>query len=99
MIIEATQLLLEAKQALINRDAVKCYDSGEHPCNCTLCKIDRFVEKNNKLIVAMSPGEKPTFRFFHPSEIHPPILRHEILGLYELKDDEKYHLIEPIKTE
>lgn len=50
MNIDAIQLLLEAKQALINRDAVKCYDSGEHPCNCTLCKIDRFVEQNNIII-------------------------------------------------
>lgn len=43
----AIELLKECKEALINRDAVKCYDSGEHPCNCTLCKIERFIGENN----------------------------------------------------
>lgn len=38
-------LLREVKAALINRDAVHCYNSGTFPCNCTLCKIDREIKK------------------------------------------------------
>lgn len=42
---EAILLLKESKQALINRDAVACYNSGTFPCVCTLCKIERFLNK------------------------------------------------------
>ncbi len=47
MDIEALKLLQEARQALFNRDAIKCYDSGESPCNCTMCKIDTYLATNN----------------------------------------------------
>jgi len=44
------EILKEAKEALINRDAVRCYDSGNKICNCTLCKISRYItEKENKI--------------------------------------------------
>jgi hypothetical protein len=42
------EILKEAKEALINRDAVKCYDSGDKICNCILCKIDRYIENKIK---------------------------------------------------
>lgn len=41
-------LLIECKEALINRDAIKCYDSGEYPCKCTLCKINEYLN-NDKM--------------------------------------------------
>jgi hypothetical protein len=45
---DATILLIEAKEALYNRDAVTCYFSGDHPCECTMCKINRFVEQQKQ---------------------------------------------------
>lgn len=76
MNIEAIQLLLEAKQALINRDAVKCYDSGEHPCNCTLCKIDRFVNDKNRIVTIIHDIPDAGYKFMPDSEqgIMVPIL-------------------------
>lgn len=43
------EILKQAKEALINRDAVKCYDSGNKECRCTLCEIDRYIESNIEL--------------------------------------------------
>ena len=40
----ATEILKQAKEALINRDAVRCYNSGDEECRCTLCEIDRYIE-------------------------------------------------------
>ena len=42
------EILTECKQALINRDAVLCYNSGHNQCKCTLCKIDILINKLNK---------------------------------------------------
>lgn len=41
---EIRGLLEDARQALINRDAVRCYDSNDDPCGCTICKIDRVIK-------------------------------------------------------
>lgn len=42
------QLLIEANEALIRRDAVQCYESGHVPCQCTLCKIKRYLNDDKK---------------------------------------------------
>jgi hypothetical protein len=43
------ELLKEAKEALINRDAVKCYNSGDKICQCTLCNIDNYLKERIEL--------------------------------------------------
>jgi hypothetical protein len=43
------EILTQAKEALINRDAVKCYDSGDKVCHCTLCEIDRYIKDKIKI--------------------------------------------------
>ena len=54
---KTADLLKECKQALLNRDAVRCYESGHNPCQCTLCKIDRYLEELCKPIM---DGPLPT---------------------------------------
>jgi len=44
------EILKEAKEALINRDAIKCYDSGDNSCECTLCKIDKYLKEKTELM-------------------------------------------------
>jgi hypothetical protein len=48
----AISLLVEAKEALMNRDPQtrekQCYTSGHTPCQCTLCKINEFLINQNK---------------------------------------------------
>ena len=46
---EYSELLNECKEALINRDAVKCYNSGHEICQCTLCKINRKILFNQNM--------------------------------------------------
>ena len=41
----ATEILKQAKEALINRDAVRCYNSGDEECRCTLCEIDKYIRE------------------------------------------------------
>lgn len=47
-IIQLKTLLAEAKEALMNRDPHtrdrQCYDSGQVPCQCTLCKINEELK-------------------------------------------------------
>lgn len=45
---ETIELIKECKEALINRDAVTCYESGHSPCECTLCRIDRWLADHDK---------------------------------------------------
>lgn len=42
-------LLLECKEALFNVNAVKCYDSGDFPCECTMCKINNFIDAHKTI--------------------------------------------------
>lgn len=51
-------LLLECKQALINRDAIKCYNSGTYPCECTICKIDDFIIKKSTIELKLDSALK-----------------------------------------
>jgi len=39
------ELLEECKQALFNVNAVQCYNSGDFPCECTMCKINNKIEE------------------------------------------------------
>jgi len=43
------KLLTQAREALINKDAVECYDSGTEICTCTLCEISRYITTRERL--------------------------------------------------
>ena len=42
---EILDILKETEEALLNMNAGKCYNSGDHPCNCTPCKLFRIINK------------------------------------------------------